>query len=449
MKRPPLRRLTPRKIAWRALLEFQKARANPDDTLDRLISQGIEGRDRALAWEIAKGAIKYLRKLDHIAQTYVTAPLKSQKPGVLAALRIGLYQLSEMSGIPPFAAVDETVSILSETKMKRDAGFVNAVLRAYLREPNRVKFPDKEKEPAKFLGVFHSYPDWLVNRWLGRFGFEETERMLIANNQRPPTFFRVIESLADRDQVIEQLKIEGVDSKPTAYFSQYLIPDQIHALVNSRPFREGKLIAQDESQGLPVELLAPPVGSTVLDLCSAPGGKTVSLADRVGPIGRIISVDHDCERLEFVRANVARIGFGNVEYVCEDAFKFAPAEKFKYILLDVPCSGLGTMWHNADLRWTKGEGDIKFLSKLQAKLLERAAALLNDNGRLVYSTCTTEQDEIENVVKRFLNQNSNFAVGRSGDEKLAPFEARDGFYHTWPHRHGIGGGGFALIEKTR
>jgi 16S rRNA (cytosine967-C5)-methyltransferase len=107
------------------------------------------------------------------------------------------------------------------------------------------------------------------------------------------------------------------------------------------------------------------------------------------------------------------------------------------------------MWHNADLRWTKGEGDIKFLSKLQAKLLERAAALLNDNGRLVYSTCTTEQDEIENVVKRFLNQNSNFAVGRSGDEKLAPFEARDGFYHTWPHRHGIGGGGFALIEKTR
>jgi 16S rRNA (cytosine967-C5)-methyltransferase len=429
-----------------ALMEFQKSQANPDEILESMVHEGIPLRERALAWDIAKGTIKYIRKLDQIAKAYMNAPVSKQKPAVAAALRIGLYQLTEMSGIPQFAAVDETVSILSETKMKRDAGFVNAILRAYLREPQKVKFPDREKETVQYLAVCYSFPDWLVSRWLARFGLDETENLLAAFNQRPPGFFRALRKFA-ADDIIKALKSENIEAERGRFFPEYLLTFQVHGVIESVPFETGQLIAQDESQGLPINLLDPAGGAEVLDLCSAPGGKTIALADLVGQMGRVDSVDKDRRRLELVRQNAGRIGLGNIEYRCTDVLKFAPGRKFKYILLDVPCSGLGTMWSNADLRWTKKERDIAALARTQGDLLRKSAEFLGDGGRLVYSTCTTEPDEIEGVVNGFLNENKQFRLMRSTNNIARRFETVDGFYRTWPHRHGIGGGGFALLEK--
>ena len=207
-----------------------------------------------------------------------------------------------------------------------------------------------------------------------------------------------------------------------------------------------KLIVQDESQGISAHLLPIGPGDTVLDLCSAPGGKTIALADKVGPSGKVISLDKDPKRLENVKENAERVGLKNIEYIAEDLLKYAPGRKFKYILLDVPCSGLGTISANADLRWTKKEKDIKAFAKIQKAMLSKAAELLHDTGFLVYSTCTTEPDEIENVVADFLKSHGSFYLENSRNPQISQFRTETGTYHAWPHKHGIGGGGFALLR---
>jgi 16S rRNA (cytosine967-C5)-methyltransferase len=430
-----------------AIMEFQKSGCGPDEILNSLFVDDIRECDRGLAWEITMGTIKYLRKLDHIAQAYIKAPMRSQKPEVAAALRIGLYQLTEMTNIPQFAAVDETVSIIAETKMNRDAGFVNAILREYTRAPEKAKFPDRGKEPRKYLAQFYSYPDWLVNRWFQRFGADETEKMLVAGNRRPPVFFRMLGNSGSFNEIKGHCREAGIGIEDGRFFPEYFFTFQAYDTIKSVPFKQGKIIVQDESQGLPVYLLEPPRGSEILDLCSAPGGKTVALADHVGENGRVFSVDLDRGRLESVRQNIARVGLRNVDIICEDLLEFAPGRKFEYILLDVPCSGLGTLWQNADLRWTKKEQDIMMLADMQERLLNKAAELLAVGGRLAYSTCTTDPEEIEEVIKRFLKFNNRFRIIHGINEKIAAFETEEGFYRTWPHKHGMGGGGFALLER--
>jgi 16S rRNA (cytosine967-C5)-methyltransferase len=438
----------PRKIAWEAVREFEQTHEDPDEILRSLIDPSIAERDKSLAWEITKGTIRYLKKLDYIAQVFVKAPIAKQKPKVLAALRIGFYQLTQMSGIPQFAAVDQSVRLISDEGMRRDAGFVNAILRSYLREPDKIKYPDAEKDPLKYLATFYSYPEWLVQRWLSRYGYIETMQMLIANNEHHQTFFKVINKKTERQRVLDELQKEELEAEPGKYFPDYIATADGQPIIKSSLFREGNLMVQDQSQGLPVYLLDPGPGDEVLDLCSAPGGKTIALADRVGPNGQIFSLDKDQPRLVLVRENASRIGFENIEYIAGDLFEFAPERKFKYILLDVPCSGLGTISQNADMRWSKKEQDIKALAHIQSRMLDKAANLLADGGRLVYSTCTTEPEEIEGVIDAFLKSNPKYRLGNVESELLTPFAVRHGIYRTWPHKHGIGGGGFAFIRKS-
>jgi 16S rRNA (cytosine967-C5)-methyltransferase len=438
----------PRKIAWEALKAFEKTHRNLDEILDKLIDPAIDERDKGLAWEITKGTIRYLGKLDYIAQAFVKAPVSSQKPNVLSALRIGLYQLTQMNSIPQFAAVDQTVRLIADEGMKRDAGFINAILRSYLREPDKVKYPDPVKVPIKYLAAFYSYPEWLVERWDKRYGYLETTKMLIANNERPQTFIKVINRKIDPQSARNELNRNSLEVEPAKYFPDFLVAVNGQSVISSRLFKEGYLMVQDQSQGLPVYLLNPQAGDDVLDLCSAPGGKTIALADRVGPEGKVISLEKDPARLALVRENAQRVGFDNIEFISGDLFEFAPERKFKYILLDVPCSGLGTISQNVDLRWTKKERDIKALATIQSRMLEKAANLLAKGGRLVYSTCTTEPDEIEDVIDGFLKANTRFRLENGDSEFLAPFATKPGIYRTWPHKHGIGGGGFALLRKN-
>jgi 16S rRNA (cytosine967-C5)-methyltransferase len=439
--------LSARKIAWKALIEFERSRSNPEEILGKLFGSEMTERDRALAWELTKGTIMLQKKFDNIAQAYVKAPLRTQKVQVLAALRMGFFQLTEMSGIPQFAAVDETVGLLATEGMKRDAGFINAVLRSYLREPERAKLPEPEAEPIKYLSTYYSYPDWLVRRWHSRFGYDETKQMLIANNARMGMSFRLIDMTTDRDEALEELRTEGISVETGRYFPEFIKVEDGAAVIKSRLFQEGKLSVQDESQGLPLYLLNPGTGDEVLDLCAAPGGKTVGLSVMVGPQGKVIALDIVYKRLKQIQRNAERLKLDNIEYQTGDLLKFAPGRKFRYILLDVPCSGLGTLSQNVDLRWLKKEKDILTLAQIQSSMISKAAEWLDDNGYLVYSTCTTELEEIEDVVLGFVNSRKEFTLVNSESELAAPFNTQIGIYRTWPHKHGIGGGGFALLRK--
>jgi len=398
-----------------------------------------------LAWELTNGTIRYLKKIDYIAQSFVKAPVHKQKKEILAALRIGLYQLTETSGIPDFAAVSETVALIKDSLTPKDAGFVNAVLRNYSRES--VKYPDKNEDPVSYLSVFYSYPEWLVKRWLKRFGMEETELILRAGNVRPTPAFKVMTGRVTPDAVLQKLRTEGIEAEKSKFLPDYIRCREIASILKSNAFKSGLLNVQDESQGLAVNLLNVPQGETVLDLCSAPGGKSIALADSVGPTGKVLSLDNSSNRLNELKENIKRIGFENIEIIEKDLFEFAPAGKFGYILLDVPCSGLGTIASRADLRWAKSENDIRKLSELQKRMLRKASTLLDDNGVLVYSTCTTEPEEIEQVVFDFLKANPGFELEDGNTLPIVPFKYEVGIYRSWMHKHGTAGGGFARLTK--
>jgi len=436
-----------RNLAWKAILEFQRSGKDPASILNALVTPDISRPDLELIWELTMGTIRYLKKLDYVAQKFIKAPLSSQKPEVLAALRIGLYQLTQTTAIPEYAAVDDTVNIVRKALSKKDAGFVNAILRTFLRERSTIKYPDPETDPISYLSILHSYPEWLVKRWSARFGFNEAEEILIANNRRPKTSFKIITQRIDRTSSIEKLKKDGIEVEASRFLPDFIAAENAGTVLRSPLFKEGYLNVQDESQGLPLYLLDPPPGETVLDLCSAPGGKTIALADRVGLHGKVVSVDIDPGRIGMIKQNIARVGFSNIEIIETDLFEFATTQKFRYILLDVPCSGLGTLSRNADLKWAKSEKDIKRLSELQLKMLTKASSHVSDDGCLVYSTCTTEPEEIEEVIENFLRSHAQFGLDDGNSSLLKPFKSDIGIYRSWPHKHGIGGGGFVRLRK--
>ncbi|MEE9554424.1 MAG: 16S rRNA (cytosine(967)-C(5))-methyltransferase RsmB [candidate division Zixibacteria bacterium] len=434
-----------RKLAWRALMIYEKIQRDPGDILRSIIPSEISKQDLGLAWELTNGAIRYKKKLDYIARSLIKASLEKQKPEILAALRLGLYQLTQTRSIPDFAAVNETVALIKNSLSEKEAGFVNAILRNSTRK--KIAFPDPAKDPVSYLTNYHSYPEWLVKRWLDRFGFEETEAILVSGNIRPRINLKVISSKIDLNEVFELLENDGIEAEKSKYFPDFIKCRDTSAVLKSKAFKTGLLNVQDESQGLPVYLLDPPEGATALDLCSAPGGKSIALADKVGNSGRVISLDNSRDRLNELKENIERTGFENIEIIQNDIFKFATNEKFGYILLDVPCSGLGTLAANADLRWTKSQSDIDNLSELQGRMLKKASEMLTSGGVLVYSTCTTEPEEIEEVVYGFLETNPDFTLEDGNSSMIEPFKSEIGIYRSWPHKHGIGGGGFARLKK--
>ncbi len=436
-----------RNLAWEAILEYQRSGKDPNSILNSLVTPDISPADLGLIWELTMGTIRYLKKLDYIARKFIKAPLSSQKQEVLAALRLGLYQLTQTTGIPDYAAVDDTVEIVRKALTKEESGFVNAVLRTFIRARSTIKYPDPETDPLAYLAIFHSYPEWLVRRWHARFGFDETEEVLIAYNCRPRTFFKIISQKIDGTSAIEKLRIDGIKVEAGRFLPDFIATENAGAVLRSSLFKEGYLNVQDEAQGLPSYLLDPPPGETVLDLCSAPGGKTIALADHVGPAGKVVSIDIDPGRIGKIKQNIARIGFSNIEIIETDLFEFATTRKFRYILLDVPCSGLGTLSTNVDLKWNKSEKDIRRLSELQLKMLNKASSHLTDDGCLVYSTCTTEPEEIEEVLEEFLRSHAQFKLEDGNSSLLEPFKSDIGVYRSWPHKHGIGGGGFARLRK--
>jgi 16S rRNA (cytosine967-C5)-methyltransferase len=280
-------------------------------------------------------------------------------------------------------------------------------------------------------------------------GFDETESLLEAFNERPLLNLKVIQSAIDTDRAIKMLRDEGITAERGRHLPDFIKCNDAGAVLNSDVFSDGMLNVQDESQGIAAHLLNPPRGSTVLDLCSAPGGKSIALADMVGANGKVISLDNDPERLKQLEKNMKRTGVENIEVLDCDIFEFATVENFKYILLDVPCSGLGTIGSNVDLRWRKTERDIRQLAPLQKKMLAKASTLLDDGGRLVYSTCTTEREEIEEVIESFLKANPGFELEDGNSSFLEPFKSDIGIYRSWPHKLGTGGGGFARLKKNR
>jgi len=391
-----------------------------------LATARLSPADRGLCHELVCGVVRWQATLDRLIARKTT-PGREPRPALINLLRLGLYQIFWLDRIPPHAAVHETVEQAKRSGYVSQSGFINAVLRAYLREFDEVKkiLADmKISQPA--LGWSH--PEWLVERWRKNFGDEKTRALLEWNNTPPKTFARVNTLKTDAAKLVERWREENVeyDFCTRDWTGENLAFElKSHPPLNSLgSFRAGGFYLQDPSTLLAPVLLDAQPGETILDLCAAPGGKATFIAQQINNEGKIIAHDSFADRLKLIRENCTRLGV-----TCATAtatFNFEPAT-FDRILVDAPCSNTGVMRRRVDLRWLIQPAEIERLRATQLALLNQAATVLKPGGIIVYSTCSLEPEENSEVVKEFLATNPNFKL--ETERQLLPFADNvDGAY---------------------
>jgi 16S rRNA (cytosine967-C5)-methyltransferase len=449
-----------RAIALAALLACQRS----DLALDELIQQKVtpatvDPRDRALAMELTYGVLRRQETIDWRLSAVLTKPLARLPAVIQMLLRMGAYQLLFLDRVPPSAAVNETVTLAKAyaKKLGRDwSGLVNAVLRNLLRLP-APSWPEPGLHPAEFLSVRYAVPQWLSARWVERLGFEQAEAACRATSAVPGVTLRVNRRRLTREDFLERLRQEGIAARPTAISSVGVALDK-GQLVDSLPgFRTGDFYVEDEAAQLIAPLLDPQPGQAVLDACAAPGGKATHLAELMDNRGHIVAMDRQQERLKLLQDNCRRLGVSIVQPVAGDAR--TPIEvlgnatapvAFDRVLLDAPCSGLGVLRRHPEAKWKKHTGMLRRHRQLQLDILIGVSAVLRPGGVLVYSTCSTEWEETEEVVGGFCDAHPEWTrepVAPWLPSTALPFVTAHGALSTMGNECGMDGFYAARLRK--
>lgn len=365
-------------------------------------------RDGALLLELVAGTLRMRAAIDHQLASRVKRPLARLDAALLNILRLGAFQVMYMSRLPASAIINDAVELTRRAGKSSAAGLTNAVLRAVSRDLEKLSWPPRE-DLLDHLSVVHSHPRWLVERWVARHGASEAESWLVFNNQPAPLCLAVNRRLLTREALAEELASDGVMTQPTGRAAYGLEVTSGRAL-GTRAFREGRFVVQDEASQLIGELASPAPGARVLDLCASPGGKTLALSASVGPTGHVIASDVRSHRVRLLLKTVERCRLDNTRVVhvaAAGALPFAPSQ-FDQVLIDAPCSGLGTVRRDPDIRWRRSPEDLASFKANQRALLDRAADLVRTGGTLVYSTCSSEPEENQDVVAGFLRDQPDF-----------------------------------------
>lgn len=421
----------PRQIALGVLQARRPGGAFTENLLEKALDPSktsISGPDRGLCQELVYGIVRRQATLDWLIAQKTDS--RQQNAGIQNLLRLGLYQIFWLDRIPPHAAVHETVELAKREGFGPKSGFINAILRGYLREFDATKktLADlKISNPA--LG--YSHPQWLVEKWQKRFGEEPTRQLLEWNNMSPKTFARVNTLKTDAGKLLEKWRAENVEYDFTRLNFLADLENTVFELKSHPPlaslesFQNGWFYIQDPSTLLAPLELAPKAGETVLDLCAAPGGKTTFMAQQINNEGKIIAGDVAEDRLKLIQENCQRLGVMSVETVGVQAL--ASSAIFDRILIDAPCSNTGVLRRRVDLRWRVSPEEILRLQKAQLDLLKFAAPMLKPSGILVYSTCSLEPEENAVVVQEFLRAHPAFKLDRER-ELLPSADDVDGAY---------------------
>ena len=414
--------LSARSVALSVLVHVFQSEDGSDILLDRaLVASGLDQRDRALAVELTYGVLRRFLTLDWRLQPVCDKPLARLPVPIQMILRLGAYQCLFLDRIPPSAAVNESVRLakLHEKSLRRDwSGFVNAVLRSLLREP-APPLPEPDRDPAKALAVRHSVPEWLAARWIERLGRSAADSLCERSSTVPPVVLRVNRLVTTRERLLERLAGQGVVASLTTVSPAGILVKDAGAIASLPGFQEGAFYVEDEAAQLIPALLDPRPGEQVLDACAAPGGKTTHLAELMDNRGSITAVERKRARLDLLKDNCARLGVQIVKAVVGDvrrppqwlsqvggAAREAPC--FDRILVDAPCSGLGVLRRHPEAKWRKDAGSFSRHHALQSEILAAVASCLRPGGVLVYSTCSTEREENEDVVDQFCRTHAGF-----------------------------------------
>lgn len=410
------RGLSPRSIALSLLLSCHRTDVPLDELLEQSVTSGFQPRDRSLMMELVYGVLRRQETIDWTLGAVLDKPLHKLPLVVQMLLRLGAYQLLFLDRIPPSAAVNETVLLAKAQakKLGRDwSGLVNAVLRNLSRVPPPL--PDTATHPARSLSIRYGIPVWLTERWLTKLGFEQAEAVCRASSAVPGVTLRVNSQRLTRDEFLERLRQAGVPVLPTTVSPVGVVLEKGQDVRSLPGFSTGDFYVEDEAAQLIPPILDPQPGERILDACAAPGGKATHLAGLMGDRGTIYAVDRQASRLDLLRQNCRRLGIQSVVPIVGDVRKSAEWSRmmtgrsqvrdgspvFDRILLDAPCSGMGVLRRYPEAKWRKDSSAFARHRKLQLEILASVASCLRPDGVLVYSVCSTETEETEEVVDRF------------------------------------------------
>ncbi len=409
---------------------------------------GLDGRERALAERLAFGAVQRRLTLDHVIAACSDRALGTIDPPLLDALRLGVLQLLFLDSIPDRAAVEQTVELAREVAGERATGFVNAVMRRAAREGRGLLIALDDSTPAG-AAVRHSHPLWMAELWWEALGPDDARALLAHDNEPPEAALRVNELVTTRAEALGALRRTGVPARPAAWPPEAVIIDGPIDLARSALFASGALTPQSRASTLVARVAAPRPGERVLDLCAAPGAKTTHLAALMQGRGRLVAVERHPRRAAALADNARRLQAGLVEVVTADARSAEVGGGYDRVLLDPPCSDLGTLAARPDARWRKSREGIEELARLQAELLEAAAARLRPGGTLVYSTCTISPAENALAVEAFISGRRDLTADDLSAEWPELSDRRaPSFLQTLPHRDGTAGFFLARLRRA-
>lgn len=368
------------------------------NALDKV--QYLPKQERAFINRIVEGTVEYMLRIDYILNQFSSVKVNKMKPVIRNILRSGVYQLLFMDSVPDSAACNEAVKLAQKKGFYSLKGFVNGVMRTVAREKENITYPSKTTQMAEYFSAYYSMPLWIVENWLARFGEEITEQMLQDSLADKPTTIRCQLHRMDQELTLSSMRRQGAVLEPAPYLPYAWYLSGYSHLAGLKSFVMGRFVVQDVSSMLVSEVAAPKKGDYVIDMCAAPGGKSLHMADKMEGYGHVDARDLTGYKVELIRENIHRTNAINIEASQKDATVLDKESLLKadIVLADVPCSGMGVIGKKTDIKYRIDPDKIAELVVLQRQILHNAAAYVKSGGTLIYSTCTiTEQENIENV----------------------------------------------------
>ncbi|KPL06889.1 hypothetical protein AMJ86_06740 [bacterium SM23_57] len=421
--------------------------SHADESLSHALGRSVlSTKDRQLATELVQGVLRWRGQLDYYLGRWFQGDFRHANIRLKNILRLGLYQLLYLDRVPDHAAVDSSVDLAKQSTGLKPARLVNAVLRRAIREKTTLPIPDPRNQ-LESVSITSSHPAWLVQRWASRFGWKETQDFCHCNNATPDLWIRWNPLRTDRDSFLELLQESNLDAEPSDISPWHVKLLSGTNLSDWSPLQDGQCTVQDVSAGLPVILLDPQLGETILDFCAAPGGKTTQIAEKIQDNGTVVAQDVSPDRINRITDHIYRLNLTSIHCLVGNGacLRF---KHFDRILLDVPCSGLGVLRRRPDIRWKRPPDEIRFMTSIQRSILEEAANLVKPKGVIVYSTCTTEPEENWEQIDRFLMDHPEWHR-KNAEQWVNPAVVNPrGEIETYPHIHNMDGSyAVRLIRK--
>jgi len=459
----------PRETVLKILYEINEKGAYSNIAINKYIENSqFKEIDKNFITGLTYGTIKWRLTIDFIIEQFSKIPIRKLSPWILNILRLGIYQILYTDKIPVSAACNESVNLALKYGHKASSGFVNGILRNISRNKDKIVYPDKNKDLLKHLSVKYSYQEWMVKRWLDIYGEEFTESLLQNNNENPDFSISVNNLKISTREFMQKLLDEGIECYESQYIDNTLILKNPAGITHSNLYREGYFQVQDQASMLVSRILDPKPGELVIDVCSAPGGKTANIVQLMNNQGIVVARDIHPHKIQIIKDTAVRLGLNIVKTELFDATNLDPSyiDKADRVLVDAPCTGLGIIRRKPDIKWTRKLNDIETIPPLQLEILNAASKYVKREGVLLYSTCTIEPMENIDVINKFLSLNNDFTL--EGFEKLLTNKlieeanklindaiksgektAHEGYIQLFPNMDGLDGFFIAKLRRAK